>query len=155
MKTLLITLLLILYTTTTTFYGKVVGVSDGDTITVLTTGNIQMKIRLDGIDCPEKKQDFGDRAKQTTSNLCFGKNVKIVSTKTDRYGRTLGYVYVDGKCVNEELLKLGLAWHYKQYNKDKKLSDLEIKARKNKIGIWSMKNPTPPWEYRKSKKKPK
>ncbi len=95
---------------------------------VLTKDNKQIKIRLEGIDCPESNQDFGNRAKQAVSELCFGKEVEIVKSGVDRYGRTLGYVIVGKLNVNKELLKQGLAWHYKYYNKDEELAKLEHTA---------------------------
>ncbi len=133
------------------FFGKVVRVIDGDTIVVLTSKKEEVKIRLEGIDCPESNKDYGAKAKKYTSDLCFGKQVKVVESGKDRYGRTLGFVYVDDVCVNEELLKAGLAWHYKKYNKDENLVQLEWTARNNKIGLWSMKNPMAPWDFRYNK----
>ena len=134
-----------------TFTAKVIAITDGDTIVVLTSENKQVKIRLEGIDCPEMKQDFGQRAKQATSDLCFGKEVKIVQTGKDRYGRVLAYVYAGNKCVNHELLKSGMAWHFKKYNNDARLIVFESMARKSKLGIWSVKGQIPPWEFRKKK----
>jgi endonuclease YncB( thermonuclease family) len=135
--------------------GKIVGVSDGDTVTLLTDENEQIKIRLAAIDCPEKKQDFGNKAKQFTSDFCFGKKVKVLTTGTDRNRRVIGFVYVKGRCLNKELLKAGLAWHYKKYNNDDEYAYLENEARANKIGLWSMKNPVAPWLFRKSMKQAK
>jgi len=134
---------LILITSSSIFTGKVIYISDGDTITVLTKQKKQIKIRLEGIDCPEKNQAFGTKAKQAISELCK-KNVIIRKSSTDRYGRTIGFVYVDEINVNKELIKLGLAWHYKYFNKDKELAQLEEKARNQQIGIWSEPNPIPP-----------
>jgi micrococcal nuclease len=133
----------------TEFEGKVVGVADGDTVTVLLQDNTSVKIRLEGIDCPEAKQDFGQKAKQATSELCYGKAVRVVKSGEDRYGRTLGFVFVDGVCVNEELLKMGMAWHYKKYNQDEKLAKLEEEARREKVGLWVMESAVAPWEFRK------
>jgi micrococcal nuclease len=137
---------------TDTFIAKVIGVSDGDTIVVLTEKNLQVKIRLEGIDCPESNQDFGERAKQTTVKLCFDKEVRIQKTGEDRYGRTLAYIYVGDLCINKELIKLGMAWHYKQYNKDKELARLEDEARAKKLGVWSLPHPISPWDFRHTKK---
>jgi endonuclease YncB( thermonuclease family) len=131
--------------------GKVVSVADGDTITVLQN-RTQYKIRLYGIDCPESHQDFGNRAKQLTSKLVFGKHVKVVKKDMDRYGRVVGIVYVNGLCVNKELISKGLAWVYRQYCKNSFCNDwlrLEKEARKNSIGLWSHPNPVPPWEFRR------
>lgn len=137
---------------TDTFKAKVIGVTDGDTIVVLTEDNQQIKIRLEGIDCPESKQDFGNRAKQATVELCFGKEVIVQKTGEDVYGRTLAYVFVGDLCVNKQLLSLGMAWHYKQYNKDQELDKLETEAKEKKIGLWSQTNPMAPWDFRHNKK---
>lgn len=101
-----------------TYFGKVINIIDGDIIILLAKDEKQIKVRLEGIDCPEMKQDFGSRAKQATSDLRFGKQVRVIKSGEDRYGRTLGYVYVGDVCVNRELLKLGLALHYKYFSKD-------------------------------------
>jgi endonuclease YncB( thermonuclease family) len=131
--------------------GKVIGVSDGDTITILVD-NQQIKIRLNGIDCPEKSQDFGQVAKQFTSDQCFGKTVTVITHGQDRYGRTLGEVILpDGKSLNQELVRAGLAWHYKKYSTDTTLADLEIAARNEKKGLWCQSDCVAPWEYRKHK----
>jgi micrococcal nuclease len=130
------------------FTGKVVSVIDGDTIEVLYNKN-PIKIRLDGIDCPESGQAFGKKAKQATSEMSFGIQVEVNSLGTDRYGRTLAKIKLPNKtCLNEELLKRGLAWHYKKYNSETLYESLENAARKNKIGLWSEANPIPPWEFR-------
>ena len=101
--------------------------------------------------CPESKQDYGERAKQATVKLCFGKEVTVKKSGEDVYKRTLAYIYVGDVCVNNELLKLGMAWHYKQYNKDQELAKLETEAREKKIGLWSLPNPTAPWDFRHNK----
>lgn len=149
MRTLLMFLFLLpLWQSLETISGKVVGVSDGDTIVVLLSDNRELRVRLEGIDCPEKKQDFGEKAKQATATLCWNKEVKIIKSGTDKYGRTLGFVYVDDMCVNEELLKMGLAWHYKKYNSDPHYSQLEKNARERKVGLWSQPDPEAPWDFR-------
>lgn len=130
------------------FKAKVIGVSDGDTIIALDRSNNQIKVRLEGIDCPEKGQDFGERAKQATVQLCFGKEVTIQKTGLDQYGRMLAYVFVDDLCVNKQLISLGMAWHFKKYNMDQELARLELKAREKKIGLWSQPNPIAPWDWR-------
>jgi len=130
--------------------GKVVGIADGDTITVLQD-KTQYKIRLFGVDCPEKSQDFGTRAKQFTSGIVFGKDVQVLVEDTDRYGRTVGTVMLAGKTLNEELVKAGFAWVYSQYCKKpicNQWKQYEEAARNAKIGLWSQPNPTPPWEFR-------
>jgi hypothetical protein len=111
-----------------------------------------VKIRLHGIDCPEKRQAFGQRAKQFTSNMTFGKTVTVKPTDQDRYGRIVAWIYVDFKCLNEELVRAGFAWHYKKYSSDKNLADTEIAARHAKVGLWKDINPVPPWEFRRGKR---
>ena len=131
------------------------GISDGDTITVLDDTRTQHKIRLWGIDCPESGQDFGTKAKKFTSNLVFGKTVSVISEDSDRYGRTVGTVKVDGKNLNEELIKAGFAWVYGRYFKRpvcEQWKRYEESARKSKAGLWAQPNPTPPWEFRHVKK---
>ncbi len=135
----------------TTFHAKVIGVTDGDTIVVLTDSAKQIKIRLEGIDCPESGQDFGQRAKQVTVELCFNKDVRIVETGKDRYGRTLAFIYVGNLCINKELLRQGMAWHYKKYNHDGELERLENEARDKRVGLWSQSSAIPPWEFRHKK----
>ncbi|MDZ4120853.1 MAG: thermonuclease family protein [Candidatus Cloacimonadaceae bacterium] len=129
--------------------GKVVSVKDGDTIEILRDKKTY-RIRLNGIDCPENKQDFGNKAKQFTSEQCFGKTVTAWVSVQDRYGRYVADVVLpNGKVLNEELVRAGLAWHYTQYSKSKKLATLEKEARARKRGLWSQKNPTPPWKFRR------
>ena len=129
---------------------KVVGISDGDTFTLLTSENDQIKIRLFGIDCPEKSQDFGEVAKQKLSELIYKKPVRFITKDKDRYGRIVAIVYTaNGMCVNEEMIKSGLAWHYKIFDKNPYWDVLEIAARKEKVGLWVDSNPTPPWLWRK------
>jgi micrococcal nuclease len=131
--------------------GKVVSVTDGDTIKVLKDGK-QVKIRLASIDCPEKGQPYGQAAKKFTANLVAGKSVIIWPTDTDRYGRTIAFVFVDGVDVNKELLKAGLAWHYKRYSRDPELAKLEFEARAKKVGLWKEPAQIAPWKWRKKKR---
>lgn len=133
------------------FTGTVIGVTDGDTIIVLTDDKQNIKVRLEGIDCPESNQDFGDRAKQATVALCFKKLVRVESTGRDKYGRMLAFVYIDDICINKELIKQGMAWHYKKYNSDPELANLEVIARNAKVGLWSQANPLAPWDFRHPK----
>lgn len=146
----LVFLFLLSYTTLQTqqLEGKVVKVADGDTFTMLVNKE-QIKIRLHGIDCPEKSQDFGNVAKTFLSDMVAGKLVKVKKMDTDRYGRTIGMVFIEGKNVNEELLRAGLAWHYKYYDKNPEWDKLEEDARVAKSGLWSMADPVAPWEWRK------
>ena len=130
------------------FRGKVVGVTDGDTITVLQD-RTPVKLRLNGIDAPEQGQPFGERAKQFASALCFGDEVTVKTSGTDKYGRTLGDVVLgDGRILNQELVKAGMAWHYKEYSKDGTLAKLEKEAREKKVGLWSDPRAVAPWEWR-------
>jgi micrococcal nuclease len=131
--------------------GKVVGVTDGDTIKVIKDDR-QIKVRLAAIDTPEKGQPYGQAAKKFTADLVAGKVVKVWPTDTDRYGRTIAFVFVGGTDVNKELLKAGLAWHYKQYSRDPELAKLEFEARSAKRGLWSEADPVPPWEWRRGKR---
>jgi endonuclease YncB( thermonuclease family) len=135
--------------------GRVVGVSDGDTVTVLDAGRRQHKIRLLGVDAPEKDQDFGERSKQSLSDLVYGKDVTVDYEKKDRYGRTLGKVMVGGRSANLEQVRAGLAWFYRHYADDvpkadrTALDEAEREARQSKRGLWSQPNPTPPWDFRR------
>lgn len=157
MKVFSITLFSIILFVTSVFAveyeGKVVGVSDGDTITVLDSSKKQHKIRLHQIDAPEKNQDYGQRSKKSLSDLVYGKQVKIEVATTDRYGRTVGKVLVNGVDANLEQVKRGMAWVYRQYASDQAYFEAEDKARKAKVGLWSQPNPTPPWEFRHGRKK--
>lgn len=132
------------------FSGVVVSIADGDTLTVLRAGR-QEKVRLYGIDCPEKKQPFGTRARQFTGQLAFKKTVTVRVKDRDRYGRTVGEVVLpDGKVLNHELVREGLAWWYRDYAAgDVQLAWLEEEARSAGRGIWSDSRAVPPWEYRK------
>ncbi len=135
------------------FTGRVVGVSDGDTITVLHNGKGE-RIRLHGIDSPEKRQAFGNRAKQFTSNLVFAKTVTVQVMDRDRYGRTVGVVLLpDGRSLNHELVRAGFAWMYRRYTNDQSLSDLEEEARVARRGLWADAEPVPPWEWRVMRKR--
>lgn len=152
MKTLFLLLLFALISVPDSFRAKVIGVNSGDSIVVLLDDNTQLRVRLEGIDCPELQQEYGDSAKQATVALCFKKNVRIEKVGEDMYGRTLAFVYVDDLCLNKELLRLGLAWHYADFNNDTTLAQLELEARKNKAGLWKQSNPMAPWEFRRKKK---
>ena len=135
--------------------GKVVGVADGDTITVLRDKQPQ-KIRLYGIDCPEKRQPFGKRAKQFTSELVFGKVVEVEPITVDRYGRTVAFVRVENISVNETLISDGLAWVFPRYCIDAvcdKWLGLQAVAKSGKQGLWQDSNVIPPWEFRKNRKR--
>lgn len=134
------------------FSGRVVGVSDGDTLRVLHSGKTE-KIRLNGIDCPEKGQPFGTKAKQFTSAMVFGKEVTIQVKDTDKYERTVADVMLpDGRVLNRELVAAGLAWWYRKYSKNESLGQLEADARTARRGLWADPKPVPPWCWRKQQK---
>jgi endonuclease YncB( thermonuclease family) len=133
--------------------GKVIGVADGGTITVLRNKE-QVRIRLYGIDCPEGGQAFGNKAKKFTSMLVYGKVVEVKVMATDRYGRTVAMIYADKTLLNEELVKAGLAWVCWQYCGHpicETWKGLQIGARMDKRGLWSDPNRIPPWEFRRKK----
>lgn len=142
-----------------TLLGRVVGVSDGDTVTVLDASNTQWKIRLMGIDAPEKKQAFGNRSTQHLSDFVFNKQVEVEYSKKDKYGRTVGKITVEGIDANLEQVKAGMAWHYKKYQGEQSASDralyaqTEEEARNEKRGLWIEGDTTPPWEWRHQQKK--
>jgi endonuclease YncB( thermonuclease family) len=139
--------------TSDAFDGKVVSIADGDTFTMLTPDNKQVKVRLHGIDCPERAQPFGNVARQKLSDLAFGQQVQIDEMDKDRYGRTVAIAYNEnGVCINKQMLKEGLAWHYKEYDDNPEWTAIEKQARQQKVGLWSQRNPTPPWNWRKVKR---
>lgn len=132
---------------------KVVGISDGDTITVLLAGNIQKKLRLAEVDCPENKQPFGKNAKQFTSDQVFAKQITFTETNTDRYGRSVAKVYYNnGKYLSEEIIKAGYGWWYYSYSKDPSLGTLQASAKAKKLGLWQDKKAVSPWDYRKKQR---
>jgi len=129
--------------------GYVVSIADGDTFTLLTNESRQLKIRLYGIDCPEKKQAFGKAAKQELSGLVYNKHVSIKQMDIDRYKRLVAIVYDEANnCVNETMLTKGFAWHYRKYDNSVYWQQLEDNARKQKRGLWADDNPIPPWQWR-------
>jgi endonuclease YncB( thermonuclease family) len=128
--------------------GKTVGVSDGDTVTVLDSSNTQHKIRLEAVDAPESHQPFGTKSKQALSSKVFGKTVRVEWTEKDKYRRTLGHIFIDDRWINREMIAEGWAWHYKQYSDDEDLAKLELTARAKKVGLWADKNAIAPWDWR-------
>ena len=132
------------------FTGKVVGVADGDTITVLKEKE-QAKVRLAKIDAPEKAQPFGSRSKQSLFDLVHGKEVLVVEQGKDKYKRTIGRVYQGDVDVSAEQVKQGMAWVYRKYSKDVSLLPLENEARVQRLGLWADVEPVPPWEWRHRK----
>lgn len=135
------------------FTGKVVGVTDGDTITALVNKE-SIKVRLEGIDAPESKQSFGTKSKKALSEMVFGKQVTIKKTGEDRYGRTLGVVSVGDVDANAKMIQDGWAWHFKKYNDEERLAQLEVEARAAKRGLWAEATPLAPWDFRARQKTP-
>jgi len=133
-----------------TIDGDAVAVTDGDTIKVLR-GKTLYKIRLNGIDAPEKKQAYGMKSKDFLAGLVFKRRVEVIVRSMDRYGRYVGDVLVDGKSANAALVAAGLAWQYTAYSNDPELASLERNARLKRLGLWADASPTPPWEFRHHK----
>ncbi len=160
MKTILA--LILAFTTLTSFadqlQGKVIKVTDGDTVNVLTSDNETHRIRLSGIDAPEKKQAFGNKSKQALADDIDGKIVTVEFNKLDKYQRVVGKIMFNGQDVNLHQIQRGLAWHYKKYEKEQDVEDrsiyanAEFVAQRNKLGLWADTNPTPPWDFRKQKR---
>jgi micrococcal nuclease len=140
--------------------GKVVGVPDGDDLRVLRVlgaERVVVKIRLHGIDAPEKQQAYGMQAKKASFALAFGRMVEINEVDMDRYGRTVAEVTLpDRTILNRALVALGMGWWYQKYApNDKALQSLEARARKAKVGLWQDPNPTPPWRWRAERRQPR
>ena len=135
---------------------KVIGIKDGDTVSLLMDGKEQT-VRLEHIDCPEKKQAYGTKAKEMVAELCFGKMVSLKGEgKYDRNGRLIAELILEnGLNVNKTLVKNGLAWHFKKYSKDESYAKLEIEARYRKVGLWKDQAPIAPWIWRKMSKEEK
>lgn len=139
-------------------HGQVVAIADGDTLTVLDEAKTQHKIRLAGIDAPEKRQTLGQRSKQSLSDLVFGRQVTVETTKKDFRGRDIGKIILDGQDVNLEQVRRGMAWHYKAYAREQSAEDrraymaAEVQAQKARIGLWRDAEPMPPWEFRRQMK---
>lgn len=130
--------------------GKVVGITDGDTLTLLTDAKRQVKVRLAEIDTPESRQPYGTKAKQALSDLAFGKIARVEVQTTDRYGRSVGRVWVGNRDINAALVEQGAAWVYRQYAHDPALLELEAQAKAAKRGLWALPEAeqVPPWEWR-------
>ncbi|WP_298040031.1 thermonuclease family protein [uncultured Campylobacter sp.] len=144
MKSIL--LLAMLYASLFAFPAKVIKISDGDTITVLN-GKEQTKVRLYGIDAPEKKQDYGQRSRQFLASLIAGQVVEVEPNGKDRYKRTLGIIHHKGQDINAQMVLNGYAWVYVKYSRI--YVDQEKTAREKKLGLWQSSDPTPPWQLRK------
>ena len=141
-----------------TLQGKVVSVADGDTVTVLDAQKTQHKIRLQGIDAPEKAQAFGNKSKQSLHELVHGKQVTVEYQKKDKYGRVVGKVMLNNNDVCLEQVTRGMAWHYKAYaseqskEEQESYAQAETIAQAQSVGLWKEKTPTPPWVFRKQAK---
>jgi endonuclease YncB( thermonuclease family) len=130
------------------FAGRVVGITDGDTIKVLHAGRAET-VRLQGVDAPEKRQAYGERARRFVADLAFDQTVIVRATGRDRSGRLLGEVVLpDGRSLNQELVRAGYAWWFRRYSRDLQLARLEAQARRGRRGLWADPEPAPPWEYR-------
>jgi micrococcal nuclease len=133
-----------------TYTGKVIGIKDGDTVVVLDSLNYQTTLRLAEVDCPEKSQAFGTKAKQFTSDEIYLKQIKYIVTDIDKYGRSIAKIYYDNnKYLSEEIIRNGFGWQYKKYSTSKLLAKLEEEARKNKKGLWIDPNPIYPSDWRR------
>ncbi|MDE1465939.1 thermonuclease family protein [Spartinivicinus poritis] len=154
MRQLTILLLMLTPSLATALEGKVISISDGDTLTLLTNNKKQVKIRLAEIDTPEKAQPYGQKAKQALSSMVFQKTVKADVQTKDKYGRSIAHIYLGNTWVNAELVKQGAAWVYDHYSDSKKLKLYESEAKTNKRGIWTLPltQQVPPWEWRRNKR---
>lgn len=154
---LVVSLMMVTHSFAETIIGEVVGVTDGDTVTLLDSDQVQHKVRLAGIDAPEKKQAFGNVSKKALSDCAYSKTAHVETTKSDRYGRKVGKVTVDGVDCNLRQIKLGMAWHYKKYMNEQPSGDrqmyasAQIKAMVDHTGLWADVEAVPPWEFRKSR----
>jgi endonuclease YncB( thermonuclease family) len=128
---------------------RVIGVTDGDSITCLTGDKQQMKLRLNAIDAPERGQPYANRAKQALSDMVFGRDVEVEELGTDKYKRVIARVMVGGADVNHEMVAKGMAWHYVKYDDSRDLREAEESARAAKLGLWADPHALPPWEWRK------
>lgn len=129
--------------------GKVISVKDGDTIEMLINSKA-VRIRLFGVDAPEKGQPFGEKSRQYTADLCFGKTVRMEKKDKDQYGRIVAEIYLpDGTSLNHRLVAAGFAWHYTQFSKNPDMARAQQKARTERKGLWAEPQPMAPWNWRK------
>jgi len=135
-----------------TFQGKVVRVSDGDTLTLLIDRK-QIKVRLTEIDAPETKQAFGQRSRESLGEMCAGQTAQVQSSGRDRYGRVLGRVECGGLDANAEQVRRGMAWVYDRYVTDRRLYALQTEAKAARLGLWAESAPTAPWVWRSQHKR--
>lgn len=130
--------------------GKVVSIADGDTLTVLDETDRQHRIRLFGIDAPEKAQPFGRRSKENLADKVFGATVRVEVVDVDRYGREVGRIYRGGRFINLEQVRDGYAWRFSAFDRHHEFDAAEAEARRQGRGLWAARNPTPPWEFRRA-----
>ena len=130
--------------------GKVVSIHDGDSITVLDAHKVQHKIRLHGIDAPERRQAFGKKSKQALGEKLHEKQARIEWSMLDQYDRKIGVVFVGDRNINREMVAEGWAWHFVKYSSAKELTEAEERARVNRVGLWADAKPVAPWEFRRS-----
>jgi len=135
-----------------TLTGKVVAIADGDTLAVLDESKTQHKIRLAGIDAPEKGQPFGTKAREALSDKVFQQSVRVDVIDIDRYRREVGRIYLGERFINMEMVRDGFAWRYVTYDKPGEFTAAEADAREHRRGLWVDPNPVPPWEWRKAKR---
>jgi endonuclease YncB( thermonuclease family) len=141
-----------------TFSGVVVAVADGDTVTVLDEDRHQLRVRLAGIDAPEKSQAFGSKSREHLAALAFRQRAVVDFRKRDRYGRIVGRVTVDGRDIGLAQIESGMAWHFKQFQNEQSANDrqsyaeMERQARSARLGLWVDESPHPPWEFRARRK---
>lgn len=154
-KSVLLIIIFLVYSngfSQTILSAKVIGIKDGDTVEVIDKQNSTVTLRLAEVDCPEKKQPFGTKAKQFTSDLVYLKTITYIVTNKDRYGRYVAKIYFENKYLSAEIIKKGMGWQYKKYSNSKELAKFEQQARSKKIGLWIDPNPIYPSEWRKAKK---
>jgi len=131
--------------------GKVISVTDGDIIVVMVGDTEKVKVRLNGIDAPEIDQEYGKKSKQALVKKIHEKEVTVKVSGKDKYGKAIGDVFLGEENINLWLVAKGFAWHFKRFSKDETLANAEVKAEKEKVGLWSMKEPMAPWEFRRIK----
>jgi endonuclease YncB( thermonuclease family) len=131
---------------------RVIGVMDGDTVKVLSNDRQQIKCRLHGVDAPEKNQAYGQRSKDSLSEMVFQKVVDVAVVDQDQYGRSVCRISLNGVDINKVQLQRGMVWHYSRYSKDASYAQAEAAARQQRLGLWGDANPTPPWAFRRNER---
>lgn len=134
----------------TSFRGDVVRILDGDTVEVLDAAKQTHRVRLANIDAPERRQAFGEVARQALATMAYRQKIEVIDKGGDQYGRRIGVLMLNGRDLNAAMVGQGMAWVYTRYNTDRTLPALEQQARTNQIGLWADKNPNPPWDFRRA-----